>query len=342
MAGEDTNKSSPPPLPPPEAPQMVSPVKLSILKKGEYILWTIKMEQYLAYTDYALWEVILNGNGKVQMQKYEVGNEVEVPPVTAQQTLARTRERKAKSALLMAIPDEHLARFHGIKDAKTLWAAIKIRFGAWSNISLIMRNKPDIDNLDIDDLYNNLIVYEDDIKGSSRSSSNSPNLAFVFTESTSSTNELNAAYSVATSTSHSSQAQEGTLPGIAEQQGIQETWVDQLGMQGEDTNKSSPPPLPPPEAPQMVSPVKLSILKKVQMKKYEVGNEVEVPPVTAQQILARIRERKAKSALLMPIPDEHLARFHGIKDAKTLWAAIKIRFGGNVESKKMQKDLLKQ
>nr|GFB00641.1 hypothetical protein [Tanacetum cinerariifolium] len=102
-------------------------------------------------------------------------------------------------------------------------------------------------------------------------------------------------------------------------------------MAGEDTNKSSPPPLPPPEAPQMVSPVKLSILKKVQMKKYEVGNEVEVPPVTAQQILARIRERKAKSALLMPIPDEHLARFHGIKDAKTLWAAIKIRFGEGLE-----------
>nr|GEY65049.1 putative ribonuclease H-like domain-containing protein [Tanacetum cinerariifolium] len=39
---------------------MVSSVKLPILKKGEYILWTIKMEHYLAHTDYALWEVILN------------------------------------------------------------------------------------------------------------------------------------------------------------------------------------------------------------------------------------------------------------------------------------------
>nr|GEZ69777.1 hypothetical protein [Tanacetum cinerariifolium] len=79
---------------------------------------------------------------------------------------------------------------------------------AWSNISLIMRNKPGIDNLDIDDLYNNLKVYEADIKGSSGSSSNSHNVAFVSAESTSSTNELNAAYSISTATGHSSQAQE--------------------------------------------------------------------------------------------------------------------------------------
>nr|GEY60930.1 ribonuclease H-like domain-containing protein [Tanacetum cinerariifolium] len=89
----------------------------------------MKMEQYLAHTDYALWEVILNGNIVVQMTKDEVGNEIEVPPVPAQQILARTRERKAESTLFMAIPDEHLARFHGIKDAKTLWAATKTRFG---------------------------------------------------------------------------------------------------------------------------------------------------------------------------------------------------------------------
>nr|GEY38459.1 putative ribonuclease H-like domain-containing protein [Tanacetum cinerariifolium] len=68
------------------------------------------------------------------------------------------------------------------------------------------------------------------------------------------------------------------------------------------------------------------------MTKDEAGNEIEVPPITAQQILARTRERKAKSTLLMAILDEHLARFHGIKDAKTLWAAIKTRFGESTSS----------
>nr|GEW59971.1 hypothetical protein [Tanacetum cinerariifolium] len=188
---------------------------------------------------YALWEVILNGNSAVQMTKDEAGNEVEVPCVTAQQILANTRERKAKSTLFMDIPDEHLARFHGIKDAKALWAAIKTKFGeglekgydrfqrllslleihragvstedanqknlrslpsAWSNISLII--KPDIDNLYINDHYNNLKVYEVDIKGYSRSSSNLQSVAFVSVESTSSTNELNAAYSAQGSSSY--------------------------------------------------------------------------------------------------------------------------------------------
>nr|GEU81528.1 hypothetical protein [Tanacetum cinerariifolium] len=197
--GEDTSQPPPPPIASIEASQMVSSIKLLILKKGEYILWTMKMEQYLAHTDYALWKVILN-------------------------------ERKAKSTLLMAIPDEHLARFHGIKDAKTLCAAIKTRFSAWSNISLIMRNKPGKDNLDIDDLYNNLKIYEADIKGSSGSSLNLQNVAFVSTESTNSTNDLNVVYSVSTATCH----KEGTLPGIADQPGIQGTAVKMLGIQVEE------------------------------------------------------------------------------------------------------------
>nr|GEX84841.1 ribonuclease H-like domain-containing protein [Tanacetum cinerariifolium] len=244
--GEYTSQPPQPPITSPEAPQMVSSIKLPILKKGEYILWTMKMEQYLAHTDYALWEVILNDNSAIQMTKDDAGNKIEVPYVTTHQILAKTRERKSKSTLLMAIPDEHLARFYGIKDAKTLWAAIKTRFGegldkgydrfqrlfslleiheacvstkdanqkflrslpsVWRNISLIMRNKPCIYNLDIDDMYNNLKVYEADIKGSYGSSSNSQNVAFVSAESTSSTNEFNAAYNVSTATDHSSQAQ---------------------------------------------------------------------------------------------------------------------------------------
>ncbi|GKC21916.1 putative reverse transcriptase domain-containing protein, partial [Tanacetum coccineum] len=41
--------------------------------------------------------------------------------------LARKNELKAKSTLLLAIPDENLLKFHGIKDAKTLWETIKAR-----------------------------------------------------------------------------------------------------------------------------------------------------------------------------------------------------------------------
>nr|GEU34709.1 putative ribonuclease H-like domain-containing protein [Tanacetum cinerariifolium] len=181
---------------------MVLSVKLPILKNGEYILWTIKMEQYLAHTDYAMWEVILNGNSAVQMSKDEAGNEIKVSPVTAQQILARTRERKAKSTMLMAIPDEHLARFHGIKDAKTLWAAIKTRFCG---------------NTESKKMQKNVLKQQFEIFFVSNSGSRQRALLehpqthriwiFIFAKSTSNTNELNAAYSVSTTTSHSSQAQ---------------------------------------------------------------------------------------------------------------------------------------
>ena len=48
-----------PPVPTqPKITHLVSSVKLPILKKGEYTVWAIRMEEYLAHTDYALWEVI--------------------------------------------------------------------------------------------------------------------------------------------------------------------------------------------------------------------------------------------------------------------------------------------
>nr|GEV62090.1 ribonuclease H-like domain-containing protein [Tanacetum cinerariifolium]GEW27828.1 ribonuclease H-like domain-containing protein [Tanacetum cinerariifolium] len=47
----------------------------------------------------------------------------------------------------------------------------------------------------------------------------------------------------------------------------------------------------------------------------------------------RERERKARTTLLMAIPEDHLAKFHKITDAKQLWEAIKSRFGGNDEAR---------
>ena len=198
----------------------------------------------------------LEGNGPVQYTKDDSGKETEVPPTTAKDVMARARERKARSALLMAIPDVDLPRYHAIKDAKGMWAAIEKRYGgnaeskkmqknvlkqqfqafsisnsegldkgydrfqrlftllaihgaevstedvnqrflrslpsAWSNVSLIMRNKAGIDDMDIDDLYNTLKAYEGDVKGTTGSSS-SPNMAFVSEEITSSTNEFSTA-----------------------------------------------------------------------------------------------------------------------------------------------------
>nr|GEZ75528.1 hypothetical protein [Tanacetum cinerariifolium] len=73
---------------------------------------------------------------------------------------------------------------------------------AWNNIALIMRNKSDLDTLSMDDLYNNLKVYESDIKSQSSLSSNSQNVAFVSSNNSSNSNEtVNTAYSVSASSS---------------------------------------------------------------------------------------------------------------------------------------------
>ncbi|GJS23357.1 hypothetical protein Tco_0451989 [Tanacetum coccineum] len=123
-----------------------------------------------------------------------------------------------------------------------------------------------------------------------------------------------------------------------------------LYLQYKMSGEEPAPQMAPVESPQMISTVKLPMLKKVimngdepvQTTKDENGVETEVPPKTAQALLQRQKERKAKSIMLLAIPDEYQLRFHTIKDAKSLWAAIKSRFGGNVESKKMQKNVLKQ
>ncbi|GJY40771.1 hypothetical protein Tco_0428041 [Tanacetum coccineum] len=87
----------------------------------------MRMEQYLTHTYYALWEVIVNGDAPAAVASASTSAEGPIPPKTAEQKLARKNELKAKSTLLLAIPDEHLLKFHGVKDAKTLWQAIKTK-----------------------------------------------------------------------------------------------------------------------------------------------------------------------------------------------------------------------
>ncbi|GJT56795.1 putative ribonuclease H-like domain-containing protein, partial [Tanacetum coccineum] len=42
------------------------------------------------------------------------------------------------------------------------------------------------------------------------------------------------------------------------------------------------------------------------------------------------------------IPDDHVVDFHYMDDARDIWNAVKARFGGNAESKKIRKSMLKQ
>nr|GEZ46291.1 retrovirus-related Pol polyprotein from transposon TNT 1-94 [Tanacetum cinerariifolium]GEZ46292.1 retrovirus-related Pol polyprotein from transposon TNT 1-94 [Tanacetum cinerariifolium] len=56
----------------------------------------------------------------------------------------------------------------------------------------------------------------------------------------------------------------------------------------------------------------------------------------------RKNDVKARTTLLLSLPDEHQLRFSKYKTAQELWAAILKTFGGNEATKKTKKNLLKQ
>ncbi|GKG17116.1 hypothetical protein Tco_0362073, partial [Tanacetum coccineum] len=91
------------------------------------------MEHYLEYIDNEVWKVIHNRNSKKRISTGKDGIVRILSPVTTAEIQVIEKERKAKNILLMAIPKEHMRRFHEMDDAKEIWEAIRTRFGGNAN-----------------------------------------------------------------------------------------------------------------------------------------------------------------------------------------------------------------
>ncbi|GJU08096.1 ribonuclease H-like domain-containing protein [Tanacetum coccineum] len=273
---------------PAKPPQIIttntlSNIKLPVLQKDDYDTWAMEMEHYLEYIDNEVWKVIQNGNSKKRVTKGKDGVYRVLPPTTQEEQLADEKERKARTLLLMAVPKDHLRRFHGMDDAKEIWAAIKTRFGgnanskkmqkavlkqqfeaftisskeslekgydrfqkllsqldalgasvsdedanhkflrslppAWDSLAMTMRTKKNIDTLSIDDLYNNLSVFEQDIQKTSSSSLASDNVAFISQAKASSSKHKpsQSSGSYSSYTTSSSKATPTATPGLADE-----------------------------------------------------------------------------------------------------------------------------
>nr|GFA57319.1 copia protein [Tanacetum cinerariifolium] len=150
------------------SPQVVYAAKLPILNPNEFDLWKMRIEQYFLMTDYSLWEVILNGDSPVPTRIVE-GVVQPVAPTTAEQKFARKNELKARgrceSEVLRSLPSE------------------------WKTHTLIWRNKTDLEDKSLDDLFNSLKIYESEVKRSSSIGTDSHNLAFVSSTPTDSTTD---------------------------------------------------------------------------------------------------------------------------------------------------------
>ncbi|GKA99344.1 putative ribonuclease H-like domain-containing protein [Tanacetum coccineum] len=238
-------------------------VKLPILKLGEYEMWAIRIKQYFQIQDYALWEVIENGDSWVLVSQTSQENGITVTkmstPATAEEKTNKKNDVKARGLLLMALPNEHQLTFSQYPDAKSMFAAIETRFGGnaatkktqktllkqqyenfsatsaesldsifnrlqkivsrlailgviiaqedlnlkflsslppeWNTHVVVWMNKPEVETMSIDDLYNNFKIVEQKVKKTVGTSSGGQNLAFMTAPSSSSTNDANTACS---------------------------------------------------------------------------------------------------------------------------------------------------
>nr|GEW90785.1 hypothetical protein [Tanacetum cinerariifolium] len=170
--------------------------------------YQMRIEQYFLMTDYSLWVVILNGDSLAPTRVIE-GVLQPVAPTIAEQL-----------------------KFNTHKDAKNLMEAIEKRFGGntetkkklisqleilrvslsqedinlkflrslpseWRTHTLIWRNKTDLEEQSLDDLFNSLKIYEAEVKSSSSVGTSTQNIAFVSSSNTDNTSEpISAAASV--------------------------------------------------------------------------------------------------------------------------------------------------
>nr|GEX13903.1 ribonuclease H-like domain-containing protein [Tanacetum cinerariifolium] len=126
----------------------------------------MRIEQYFLMADYSLWEVILNGDSPAPTRVVE-GVLQPVAPTTAEQKLARKNELKARVSL-----DQIHDRLQKLTH------------------TLIWRNKVDLEEQSLDDLFNSLKIYEAEVKISSSIGTTTQNLAFVSSSNTDSTTKL--------------------------------------------------------------------------------------------------------------------------------------------------------
>ncbi|GJW90340.1 putative ribonuclease H-like domain-containing protein [Tanacetum coccineum] len=89
----------------------------------------------------------------------------------------------------------------------------------WNTHAVVWRNKADLDTMSMDDLYNNLKVYELEVKGMSRSSSSTHNMAFVSSSNNniSSTNEaVNTSHRVSTASTQVNAANSTNIDNLSD------------------------------------------------------------------------------------------------------------------------------
>nr|GEU58885.1 ribonuclease H-like domain-containing protein [Tanacetum cinerariifolium] len=204
--------------------------KFPLLKEGDSEMWKLRIEQYFQVQDYALWDVIENGNSfnpvpRTTANADGTSTSIIAGPITTEEKAYKKNDVKARSMLLMALPNEHLLTFGQYKDAKTSFEAIQARFDGndatkktqktllkqmYENFNAPSTQSLDsifnrlrkivsqlailnLDTMSIDDIYNNFKIIEQEVKRTVTTSSSLGSQNMAFLSSPDSTNEVDTA-----------------------------------------------------------------------------------------------------------------------------------------------------
>ncbi|KAJ9535609.1 hypothetical protein OSB04_un001255 [Centaurea solstitialis] len=168
--------------------------KVPMLKPSEFDMWKIRIKQYMLLTDYAMWDIVQNG--PIQREAGE-GGDVHTPRTDADRK-TRQSEMKALSTLLLSIPNEYQHQFASCGNANVLWEALEKRFARskgskrnqkavlkqqyenfmssknekflrslgeeWIIYTVPFRQNDNLEDKELDDLYNDLRVFEAEVE----------------------------------------------------------------------------------------------------------------------------------------------------------------------------------
>nr|GEX39143.1 putative ribonuclease H-like domain-containing protein [Tanacetum cinerariifolium] len=176
------------------SPQVVSAAKLPLLNPNEFNLWKMRIEQYFLMTDYSLWE---DANTLMEAIKKKFGGNKETKKV--QKTLLKQQYKNFTGSSFESLDQIHDRLQKLISQLEILGESlsqenINSKFlrslpSEWRTHTLIWRNKTNLEEQSLDDLFNSLKIYEAKVKSSSSASTFTQNIAFVSSQNTDSTIE---------------------------------------------------------------------------------------------------------------------------------------------------------
>nr|GEV45030.1 uncharacterized mitochondrial protein AtMg00810-like [Tanacetum cinerariifolium] len=194
------------------SPQVVSAAKIPILNPNEFDLWKMRIEQLARKNELKARGTLLMDLPDKHQLKFNIHKDAKTLMEAIEKKFGGSTETKKVQKTLLkqqyenftGSSSESLDQIHDrlqklISQLEILRESlsqedINLKFlrslpAEWRTYTLIWRNKTDLEDQSLDDMFNNLKIYEAEVKSLSTTSSTTQNIAFVFSQNTDSTNE---------------------------------------------------------------------------------------------------------------------------------------------------------